>query len=673
MTEVAADQQAVNNLRMLSVEMIENAGSGHPGLPLGAAPMIWCLWSRHLRIDHRNPQWINRDRFVLSAGHGSALLYSILHLSGFDLTIDDLKHFRRFGSRTPGHPEYGKVPGVEATTGPLGQGLGMAVGMALAERFLAAKCNQHAPLIDHYTYALVSDGDLMEGVSHEAASFAGNQRLGKLIVLYDSNDVSLDGPTSRSFITNIRQRFASYGWDTQLVTDGNDLEQIDQALIKAKQDPRPSLIEVRTVIGYGAPHAGTNQVHGKPLGQAGIKALRKKLSWQAAPFTVLPVVARLAEQKIIQRGAVAADQWMKMVNQLAITYPQDLAEFKKLFCETSSNLQVTLKRYESGAESGRDTSQQVIQDLARQADNFVGGSADLASSNRTDIAASSLMTPQNPSGRNIAFGVREFAEGTILNGMALHGGLHVFGSTFLVFSDYLRPAIRLAAMQKLPVTYIFTHDSIAVGEDGPTHQPIEQLMSLRQIPNVEVFRPADPNEVMAAWDQAINAVDHPTILVLTRQQLPVLPTTAWLAQKGVEHGGYVISTPKGLVPDGILLATGSEVELALHVQKRLLQLGQDVSVVSMPSLERFSRQSQKYQEQVLPRKVRRRVAIELGASQGWERFVGLDGIVIGLDQFGASAAPDVLLQAAGFTVKQIIQEYQKIHVGDNYRLSVINR
>lgn len=669
---MTTDQLAVNNLRMLSVEMIEKAGSGHPGLPLGAAPMLWCLWSRHLRIDQRNPQWINRDRFVLSAGHGSALLYSLLHVSQFDLTINDLKHFRSFGSRTPGHPEFANVPGVEATTGPLGQGLGMGVGMALAEHFLAAKCNRHKSLIDHFTYVLVGDGDLMEGISHEAASFAGNQQLAKLIVLYDSNGVSLDGPTSRSFITNIRQRFASYGWDTQLVEDGNDLEQIDQAIQQAKQTSQPSLIEVRTVIGFGAPHAGTNLVHGTPLGKKGIAVLRHNLNWQAEPFTVLPEVAQLAQQKIVQRGIASADHWQKEVAELAKDFPQDLAQFKNLFCESTNGLQVSLPRYESGAEAGRDTSHKVIQDLADQAENLLGGSADLASSNRTEIDNSHLMTPQNPTGRNLAFGVREFAEGTILNGMALHGGVRVFGSTFLVFSDYMRPAIRLAALQKLPIIYVFTHDSLAVGEDGPTHQPVEQLMSLRQIPELEVFRPADPNEVLAAWDQAISAVDHPTILILTRQQLAVLPGTKKLSSKGVERGGYVISAQKGLVPDGILIASGSEVALALAAQKRLLKLNQDVSVVSMPSMERFCQQSEKYQAQVLPKQIRRRMAIELGVTQGWEKFTGIDGKVIGIDCYGASGSMNELLTAAGFTVERIVHEYQQIHINDQQLLSIIN-
>ncbi|KRM04547.1 transketolase [Liquorilactobacillus ghanensis DSM 18630] len=670
MKVLKADQLAINNLRMLSAEMIERAGSGHPGLPLGAAPMMWCLWSRHLRVNSRDPQWFNRDRFVLSAGHGSALLYSMLHLAGFDLTIDDLKHFRQFGSRTPGHPEYGAVPGVEATTGPLGQGLGMAVGMAVAERFLAAEYNQAGKLVDHYTYALVGDGDLMEGVSHEVASFAGRQRLNKLIVLYDSNDVSLDGPTARSFTTNVRQRFASYGWDTHLVADGNDIAAIDQALSAAKQTATPTLIEVRTTIGYGAPAAGTNQVHGQPLGADGLAALRKNLAWSAPPFTVLPEVAQAAQKMVNIRGQQAAQKWQQQVAALAKTDPTALAKFKQLLVGRSE-LQVTLPRYDNGAESGRDTSHQVIQNLAQQDNNFVGGSADLATSNRTTIEDSPLMTPEDPTGRNIVFGVREFGEGTILNGMALHGGLHVFGATFLVFSDYLRPAIRLAALQKLPVTFVFTHDSLAVGEDGPTHQPVEQLMSLRQIPGVEVFRPADPNEVMAAWNQAISSIDHPTILILSRQQLEVLPNTKVTAEQGVDHGGYVISPQQGLKPAGILLATGSEVSLALQVQMRLQQLGQDVSVVSLPSMERFARQSAKYQAQVLPPQVRCRVAIELGSPQGWEKYVGLDGEVVGVESFGISGSLPELMQAAGFTVDRIVQVYQQARAANKQSLSVI--
>ncbi|MFC6179689.1 transketolase [Lactiplantibacillus daowaiensis] len=664
----ATDELAVANLRVLSAEMIERANSGHPGLPLGAAPMLWALWRGHLRVDPQQPDWFNRDRFVLSAGHGSALLYSLLHVSGFDVTMDDLKHFRQFGSRTPGHPEYGVVDGVEATTGPLGQGLGMAVGMALAETHLAAQLP--AGLVDHYTYSLVGDGDLMEGVSHEAASFAGQHQLGKLIVLYDDNAVSLDGPTSRSFQTDVSKRFESYGWETQVVADGNDLAAIDAAIARAKQTPQPSLIAVKTVIGFGAPGAGTNAVHGNPLGQVGMATLRQNLNWTAAPFTVLPAVVKRAQTQIAARGHQVAQAWQQRVSQLPMS---TLTTLKRLLNhELPLDFAQQLPSYDEGAEASRMTSHTMIQTLAAKLPELVGGSADLASSNKTTIETDGLMTPAQPANRNLAFGVREFGEGAILNGLALHGGLRVFGSTFLVFSDYLRGAIRLAALQHLPVTYVFTHDSIAVGEDGPTHQPIEQLMSLRLIPNVTVIRPGDPNETIAAWWQSINATDHPTVLVLTRQNLAVLPTTKRLAMTGVARGGYVISPQKGLQPTGILVASGSEVALALQAQAKLAHLGQDVSVVSMPSMELFQQQSAQYQASVLPPQVRRRVAIEMGATLGWERIVGLDGTIVGLDHFGASGAASAVLPAMGFTVSAVVQAYQQTHVErSGQRLAVI--
>lgn len=662
------DEQAVNNLRVLSAEMIERANSGHPGLPLGAAPMLWALWSRHLRLDPQAPDWFDRDRFVLSAGHGSALLYSLLHVSGFDVTMADLQQFRQFGSRTPGHPEYGVVAGVEATTGPLGQGLGMAVGMALAERHLASQFNHEAQIVDHFTYSLVGDGDLMEGVSHEAASFAGQQKLGKLIVLYDDNQVSLDGPTSRSFRTDVCQRFESYGWETQVVTDGNDLTAIDAAITHAEHSQRPSLIAVKTVIGFGAPGAGTNAVHGNPLGTAGLQTLRQHLNWTAAPFTITSAVAHRAQQAIMQRGQQAHHVWHQRVSQLT---PTTLAELKRIMQHALPlDFAQQLPVYDEGAEASRLTSHTMIQKIASKLPELVGGSADLASSNKTTIKTDQLLTADQPGERNIAFGVREFAEGTILNGLTLHGGVRAFGSTFLVFSDYMRGAIRLAALQKLPVTYVFTHDSIAVGEDGPTHQPIEQLMSLRLIPNVTVIRPSDPNETVAAWWQSMNATDHPTVLVLTRQNLAVLPRTNQLAMTGVARGGYVLSPQKGLQPTGILIASGSEVALALQTQAKLATLGQDVSVVSMPSIDLFSQQSAQYQAQVLPPQVRRRVAIEMGATLGWERFVGLDGTIVGLDRFGASGPAADVLPALGFTVDKLVQAYQQTHVGQQ-QLNVI--
>lgn len=666
------DELAVDNLRVLSCEMIQRARSGHPGIALGAAPMVWTLFTRHLRVDPKDPEWSDRDRFVLSAGHGSALLYAMLHVSGFDLSMDDLKNFRRFGSKTPGHPEHGHVPGVEATTGPLGQGIGMAVGMALAERTLAARLNGRARVVDHFTYCLVGDGDLMEGISHEAASFAGNQRLSKLIVLYDSNDVSLDGPASRSFRTDVCRRFESYGWDTQLVTDGNDVDEIDRAIAAAKKTDRPSLIEIKTTIGFGADKAGTNAVHGAPLGDDGIVSLRARLGYDGPEFTVLPEVAELAGKLVEERGRKAHAEWRRTLDGLAETDKEAFDEtVAVLNGKRCLNALDGMTRYESGAEASRDTSHKVIQVLAGKMDNLIGGSADLSSSDKTAIDNSGLLDESDPLGRNVAYGVREFAQGTIMNGMALHGGLRVFGGTFLVFSDYLRGAIRLSALQKLPVVYVFTHDSIAVGEDGPTHEPVEQLMSLRSLPNVDVIRPADPNEVIAAWQQAIDSVDHPTVLVLTRQKLPVLAHTAKLADAGVARGGYVVSPQKGMRPSGILIATGSEVALAVKAQERLFKLGEDVSVVSMPSMERFDAQPQNYRDKVLPPSVRRRTAVEMGSTRGWERYVGLDGTVVGLDEFGASGAMDDVLANAGFTVENVVRTFQKTHVTGESHLSVI--
>lgn len=666
------DELAINNLRVLSCEMIQRANSGHPGIALGAAPMMWALFSRHLRVDPKDPEWSNRDRFVLSAGHGSALLYAMLHVSGFDLSINDLKNFRRFGSKTPGHPERGHVPGVEATTGPLGQGIGMAVGMALAERTLAARLNKKAKVVDHFTYCLVGDGDLMEGISHEAASFAGNQRLSKLIVLYDSNDVSLDGPASRSFRTDVCRRFESYGWDTQLVANGNDVDEIDRAIEKAKKTDKPSLIEIKTTIGFGADKAGTNAVHGAPLGENGLENLRTRLEYDGPAFTVLPEVKAVAETMIENRGKKAHDDWRKVLDDLAASdeecFDETVAVLNGKRCLNALD---GMTRYESGAEASRDTSHKVIQVLAEKMDNLVGGSADLSSSDKTAIDASGLLDDEHPTGRNVAYGVREFAQGTIMNGMALHGGLRVFGGTFLVFSDYLRGAIRLSALQKLPVVYVFTHDSIAVGEDGPTHEPVEQLMSLRSLPNVDVLRPADPNEVIAAWQQAIDSVDHPTVLVLTRQKLPVLSRTSKLADAGVARGGYVVSPQKGMRPSGILIASGSEVSLAIKAQERLFKLGEDVSVVSMPSMERFDAQPQNYKDQVLPPSVRRRTAIEMGSTRGWERYVGLDGTIVGLDEFGASGAMDDVLANAGFTVENVVLTFQKTNVTGENHLSAI--
>lgn len=659
------DQLCVNAVRMLSCESIERAGSGHPGLPLGAAPMAYVLWRNYLNVNPGEPEWFNRDRFILSAGHGSAMLYSLLHLTGFSLSIEDLKQFRRFRSKTPGHPERGITGGIDASTGPLGQGLGMAVGMAMAEAHLGAMYNrEHLAVVDHHTFALCGDGDLMEGVSHEAASLAGHLKLDKLIVLYDSNAVSLDGPTSRAYSDDVRRRFESCGWNYLSVADGNNLEEIDTAIAEAvKQTDKPTIIEVRTVIGFGAPDQGTNKIHGTPLGSAGVAELRAHLHWDAAEFSVPRAVYNRFRDKVSDRGAQAETCWHECFTEWEGQNPALARQLKQsLAGRLSDNWRNKLPKYpeEGMREATRNTSHQVIQSLSREIPYLWGGSADLSSSDKTDIEGGGKFSAADRTGRNIAFGVREFIEGTALNGITLHRGSKVFGGTFFVFSDYMRAAIRLAALQHLPVIYVFTHDSIAVGEDGPTHQPVEQLMNLRTMPNVSLIRPADANETVAAWEAALQSRSEPTVLVLSRQKLPVLPDSVRLAREGVRRGGYVLSPQKGDVPEGILIATGSEVHLAVEAQHELFREGHDVSVVSMPSFDRFDRQSPAYRETVLPSRVRRRVSVEMGATLGWEHFTGSDGICLGVDQFGASGAAEDILPAYGFTSGHVAGAYRQL-------------
>ncbi|SFG09005.1 transketolase [Sporolactobacillus nakayamae] len=658
------DQLCVNAVRVLSCECIELAGSGHPGLALGAAPMAYVLWRNHLCHNPEDPNWFNRDRFVLSAGHGSAMFYSLLHLSGFNLTINDLKHFRQLNSKTPGHPEYGTTCGVDATTGPLGQGLGMAVGMAMAEAHLSSMYHtDQTDVINHRTFVLCGDGDLMEGVSHEAASLAGHLKLGKLTVLYDSNEISLDGATGRSYSDNVRGRFESYGWHYECVEDGNDLNEIDAAICRAKeQNSCPTLIEVRTVIGFGAPGQGTNSVHGTPLGDSGIANLRTRLNWHFPEFTIPKEVYQRFADCVAKRGKQAEAEWIRRMNQWSIDFPKQAKQLKQsLSNKPPITWKECLPQYAAGTEaSGREISHHMIQILAEKIPYLWGGSADLASSNKTDIENSDLFSAANRDGRNIAFGVREFAEGALLNGMMLHGGSRVFGGTFLVFSDYMRGAIRLSALQKLPVIYIFTHDSIAVGEDGPTHEPVEHLMSLRTMPGISLIRPADANETVAAWEAAMDTLDRPTVLALSRQQLPVLRHSAERAREGVRRGGYVLSPQTGASPEAIFIATGSEVRLAVAAQQLLKQTGHDVSVVSLPCFDRFEHQSEAYRESVLPSCVRRRVSIEMGATLGWERYVGAEGIRIGVDTFGSSGPATELLQTYGFTENHIVDQYLQL-------------
>ncbi|WP_273450292.1 transketolase [Streptococcus ferus] len=648
---------SINAIRFLGVDAIEKSKSGHPGIVMGAAPMAYSLYSQHLRINPKDPHWINRDRFILSAGHGSMLLYALLHLSGFEeMTLDEIKNFRQWGSKTPGHPEFGHTAGVDGTTGPLGQGISTAVGFAQAERYLAAKYNkENFTIFDHYTYVICGDGDLMEGVSGEAASYAGQQKLDKLIVLYDSNDINLDGPTSETFTENVRARYEAYGWQTQLVEDGTDVAAISRAIEAAKQSGQPSLIEVKTVIGFGSPNkAGSNAAHGAPLGPDEAAATRKALGWDYAPFEIPQAVYDDFREQVADRGQSAYASWQQLVADYQAAYPELAREVDAIIAGRDA---VEIKEadfpvYDNGfSQATRNSSQDAINAAAAVLPNFLGGSADLAHSNMTLIKEVGLQDAEHPLNRNIQFGVREFAMGAILNGMALHGGLRVYGGTFFVFSDYLKAAIRLSALQGLPVTYVFTHDSIAVGEDGPTHEPIEHLAGLRAIPNLTVIRPADARETQAAWYEALTSKDRPTALVLTRQNLEVEEGSSFTA---VSKGAYV-TYETGPDFDTILLASGSEVNLAVKAAKALAQKGGKIRVVSVPSTELFDQQEESYKEEILPNKIRRRLAIEMAASQPWYKYVGLDGKVMGIDRFGASAPAAEVIDNYGFTVDQIIQ------------------
>lgn len=659
------DQLGVNTIRTLSIEAIQKANSGHPGLPMGAAPMAYALWTKHLNVNPATSlNWPNRDRFILSAGHGSAMLYSLLHLAGYQVTIDDLKNFRQWESKTPGHPEFHHTDGVEATSGPLGQGISTSVGMAMAEAHLAATYNRDSfNVIDHYTYALCGDGDLMEGVSGEASSMAGHMKLGKLIVLYDSNDISLDGPTSKAFTENVGARYKAYGWQHILVKDGNDLKAISKAIDEAKAETeKPTLIEIKTVIGFGSPKEGTSAVHGAPIGQDGIDAAKTVYGWEYPDFTVPEEVAKRFKEEINDKGAKTEADWDAMFANYEKAHPELAEQFKMAFAgELPEKWEEALPVYEEDtAQASRVSSKDAIQAIAKAVPNIWGGSADLSGSNNTTIADEKEFQPDSYEGRNIWFGVREFAMASAMNGIHLHGGTRVYGGTFFVFTDYLRPAVRMSAIQNLPVIYVLTHDSVAVGEDGPTHEPIEQLASVRCMPNVQVIRPADGNETSAAWIQALETKNKPTILVLSRQNLPVLPNSKAMAKEGVAKGGYVISKADSDTPDGILIATGSEVNLAVQAQKDLKAQGKDVSVVSLPSFDLFEAQDDAYKESVLPKAVTKRVAIEAASPFGWERYIGTEGKMIGIDHFGASAPGDYVLEQFGFTVENVVNTFNEL-------------
>lgn len=653
------DQLAIDTIRALSIDAIEEANSGHPGLPMGAAPMAYTLWTRHLNFNPQSKDYFNRDRFILSAGHGSALLYSLLHVSG-SLELEELKQFRQWGSKTPGHPEFRHTDGVEVTTGPLGQGFAMSVGMALAEAHLGGKFNKDdINVVDHYTYVLASDGDLMEGISHEAASFAGHNQLDKLIVLYDSNDISLDGELNKSFSEDVKQRFESYGWNHILVKDGNNLEEIDNAITKAKQQNGPTLIEVKTIIGYGAPNvSGTNGVHGAPLGTD-----ERKLTFEAygldpeKRFNVPEEVYEIFQTTMLKRANEHEDEWKEKLETYTEKYPELAEEFKLAISgKLPENYKDELPKFSSDHNAAtRADSGEIIQAISKSVPSFFGGSADLAGSNKSNVKEATDYNPNTPEGKNVWFGVREFAMGAAVNGMAAHGGLHPYGATFFVFSDYLKPALRLSAIMGLNATFIFTHDSIAVGEDGPTHEPIEQLAGLRAIPNMNVIRPADGNETRVAWEVALESKQTPTSLVLTRQNLPYLDVDEETVEEGVRKGAYIVFETE-TKPEYLLLATGSEVSLAIEAAKDLDKQGKGVRVVSMPNWFAFEQQTDEYKESVIPKELTKRVAIEMASPLGWHKYVGTEGKVIGIDGFGASAPGDLVVEKYGFTKENILNQ-----------------
>jgi transketolase len=675
MTATTLDQQCIDTLRFLSVDMVQKANSGHPGLPLDAAPMAYVLWTKQLKHHPANPQWADRDRFVLSAGHGSALLYSLLHMTGYDLSLDDIKQFRQWGSKTPGHPERGHTPGVEVTTGPLGQGLANAVGMAIGEAHLAARYNRDGhDVIDHHTWAIVSDGDLMEGVASEAASLAGHLKLGKLVCLYDDNYVTLAAGTDITFSEDRARRFEAYGWQTIHVADGNDINAIGAALDEARADTtRPSLILVRTHIGYGSPEQDSFKAHGSPLGVEDVKKTKQKLDWPLQPDFLVPEDALKHFREAQDAGAKAEQAWVECMQAYAKAFPELANELKDRLAGTIPDgwdSDIPVFPADAKGMSTRVAGGKVMNAFAAKLPALFGGSADLDSSTFTNLKGEGDFNPAatanqdtqgsdsagwSQAGRNLHFGVREHAMGAIVNGLAAHGGFLPYGSTFLIFSDYMRPAIRLAALMKLHVVHVFTHDSVALGEDGPTHQPIEQLASLRAIPNVTVIRPADANETAVAWKVVVGSKDHPVLLALSRQNLPVLDRQRYASAEGLRKGAYVLSDAEGGKPELILIATGSEVSLILEAADKLRADGVAVRCVSMPSWELFDAQPRAYQDEVLPPGITARLAVEMAATQGWKRYVGDRGDVLGIDHFGASAPADKLQEEFGFTADNVVK------------------
>jgi transketolase len=668
MTQAARtlDQLSIDTIRTLSMDAVQKANSGHPGAPMGMAPMAYVLWNRFLRHAPATPSWPNRDRFVLSAGHASMLLYSLLYLTGYGLTIEDLQSFRQWGSRTPGHPEHGHTAGVEATTGPLGQGFTNAVGMAMAERRLAQEFNRPGhELIDNYIYTICSDGDIQEGIVAEAASLAGHLRLGKLVALYDDNHIQLDGPTSMAFSENVLGRFAAYGWHTIQVADGNDVEEIEAAIAAARADERPSLIAVRTHIGFGAPtKQDTQKAHGAPLGEDEVRGAKTAYGWDPDKHFFVPEEALANYRAAVPAGEKLVSEWRAALAKYAGEFPAEAAELeRRLAGKVPSGWQSALKTYAMGEGfATRQVSQQTINAIAPVLPELFGGSADLSESNLTDVKEGGLFEFGAAGGRNIRFGVREHAMGGIANGIALYGGFVPYVATFLTFSDYMRGSVRLAALTGLPVTYVWTHDSVGVGEDGPTHQPIEHVAGLRTIPNMDVMRPGDPNEAVAAWVCAAERRDGPTALILSRQKLAVLAGSAEKSRAGVARGGYVLRDAGGDAahPDLVMIATGSELALAVGAAEKLEAEGIRTRVVSLPSFKRFEDQDAAYRESVLPKAARKRVTIEALSPFGWERYAGDEGAIIGIDHFGASAPGDEVMARFGFSVDRVAEVGRKV-------------
>ncbi len=674
------DTLCINTMRFLAVDAVQKANSGHPGMPLGASPMAYVLWTKFLRHNPTNPNWFNRDRFILSAGHASMLLYSLLHLTGYDLSLDDIKQFRQWKSKTPGHPERLHTAGVEVTTGPLGQGFANGVGMAIAEQSLAARYNRRGfNVIDHCTYVLASDGDMMEGVASEAASLAGHLKLGKLIVMYDANHVSLSAGTNATFTEDVGKRFRAYGWQTQTVDDGNDLEGIRSALFGARnEEDRPSLIIVHSHIGYGSPHKQDSfEAHGSPLGEDEVRATKKNLGWPEDKFFHIPELVLKHFRTAVDSGKAAEAEWTRLFEQFRQTHPEPAKELQMAIeARLPDGWSGKLPEFAAGEEiATRSASGKIMNAMAPNLPMLIGGSADLDPS--TKSALKNFGDFQNPAyasgdtqgssgngwsyaGRNIHYGVREHAMGSISNGMAAHGGVIPYTATFMTFSDYMRPSFRLAALMKLHVVFLFTHDSIALGEDGPTHQPIEQLASLRAIPDLVVLRPADATETAVAWEIAVESKDGPVVLVLTRQNLPTIDRQKRAPAKMVRHGAYVLADSEGDEPDIILMGTGSEVHLLLDAKDKLKASNIDARVVSMPSWELFESQSEEYKQKVLPSTVRTRISVEAGVTQGWKKYVGDSGDMIGVDRFGASAPGEKVLEEYGFTVEHVVARAKKL-------------